>query len=167
MTSEPLNPLSNEIPKAVRRIVQYNQQTHEEVTQRLEDLQICLNEVAEILDLLCKSQVISDQVDLRYRGKILQDLEDFKGEILNSYGCCKASSISINKDLQKVSQDLQEITRYLRKLCNEDSNGKSLTGWAWLGAHLMKGAQGALAGIIVALLYYFLRYGLPKIMNWH
>ena len=41
---------------------------------KLEEVKTCLSEITDILELLSKTIVISDQMDLSYRHRIIQDL---------------------------------------------------------------------------------------------
>ena len=154
---------------------------------KLEEVRSCLSDITDILELLSKTIVISDQMDLSYRHRILQDLET----LTKTKDLLEKAATSLSKDnpiiseklleyistqeeiiqeiftsIKQNSVDLKIVLSYLRKLNSEDENGKNLTGFAWFSFHFSKGVQGAFAGIIIATIYYFLRYILPRIMDW-
>lgn len=154
---------------------------------KLEEVKICLSEITDILELLSKTITISDQMDLSYRHRIIQDLESFKNtkalleklteslskdnpdiykKILEFVTAQEKTILDIGTAVKQNTLDMASSLKYLRKLNCEDETGRPLTGFNWLGYHLAKGGQGALAGIIIALIYWFLRYVLPAIMSW-
>lgn len=167
----------NDRLESIKKVTQGFKVNLEGNNVKLEEVKNCLSEMTDILELLSKTIVISDQMDLSYRHRILQDLELLKKnkELLEKLTASLYSEnpaiykkieefVSSNNILLKT--DLQDSLKYLRKLNCEDASGRPLTGLDWLKYHLSKGSQAALAGIIVASIYYFLRYVLPHIMNW-
>ena len=154
---------------------------------KLEEVKVCLGEITDILELLSKTITISDQMDLSYRHRIIQDLESFKNtkalleklteslskdnpdiykKILEFVSTQEKTILDIGSAVKQNTLDMATSLKYLRKLNCEDETGRPLTGFNWLGYHIVKGAQGALAGIIIAIIYWFLRYVLPALMNW-
>jgi hypothetical protein len=95
-----------------------------------------------------------------------KDNPDIYKKILEFVSAQEKTILDIGTAVKQNSFDMGTSLKYLRKLTCEDETGRPLTGFNWLGYHLMKGVQGALAGIIIALIYWFLRYALPAIMNW-
>jgi hypothetical protein len=173
---------------SLKRLTQGFRADLEGSNTRLEEIKACLSEMADILELLSKTLVISDQIDLSYRHRVMRELEGFKKtqenleklsdlfiadgpamqqKMLELVNDQEKAVLAIENALKDLAASSLESLKYLRKLSCEDPGGRPLTGWAWTGYHFSKGAQTAIAGIVVAFIYYLLRFGLPKILGWH